>query len=214
MKLAFLIIVFVTLVASIVFYVTTDTFQNKPTDMPWHITVHDASHTEVFGIILNRTTLEQARQKFGQLDGIALFQNAQGEYSLEGYFGKVAIGPFSARIIANLAVPQAELEQLSRHTIKRVVTDNGSQRWTLKADKQLEQGGRLIKSLSYIPAYSGMDQQFIKRQFGEPASRIIVDESTERWFYPQKGIRILVDNDGKDLFEYIAPAQFKMTVGE
>ncbi|MCK4709777.1 MAG: hypothetical protein KAU21_14245, partial [Gammaproteobacteria bacterium] len=168
MKLALLIITLITILASVVFYFTTDRSLNEAADMPWHVIVHDPGHSEVFGIVLNTTTLEQARNKFGQLDGIALFLSEQGEYSLEGYFGKVTIGPFSARIIANLDASQAELESLTEHTIKRVKIDNGSLRWTLKGDKQVEQGSRTIKSLSYIPVYSGMDQSFILQRFGEP----------------------------------------------
>lgn len=176
--------------------------------MPWHVIVHDAEHAEVFGITLNKTTLEQARHHFGQLDGIALFQSETGEYSLEGYFGKVNIGPFGARVIASLDASQQDLAGLTEHTIKRIKTENGSHRWTLKADKQIEQGSRVIKSLSYIPSYSGMDQSFIQQRFGEPAQRKIVDDTTQLWFYPDKGIRVMVDNEGKELFEYMAPAYF------
>ncbi len=214
MKLALLIIASVTLIAVVLFYSTAEQSLNEPADMPWHITVHDAHHTEVFGIVLNTTTLEQARQKFGQLDGLALFKSMKGDYSLEAYFGKVTIGPFSARIIANLDVSQSELESLTEHTIKRVITKDGSQRWTIKTNKQAEQGVRLIKSLSYIPAYSGMDQAFITERFGEPESRKVVDETTELWFYPQQGVRIMVDNDGKELFEYTTQDQFMLTAGE
>ncbi|MCP4077132.1 MAG: hypothetical protein GY744_13225 [Gammaproteobacteria bacterium] len=214
MKLALLIIASITVVAVVLFYSTTEQSLNEPADMPWHITVHDANHSEVFGIELNKTTLEQARQKFGKLDGLALFKSQKGDYSLEAYFGKVNIGPFSARIIANLDASQSELDSLTEHTIKRVITEDGSQRWTIKTDKQSEQGVRLIKSLSYIPAYSGMDQQFITQRFGEPASRKVVDETTELWFYPQQGVRIMVDNDGKELFEYMTQTQFNLTAGE
>ena len=214
MKLALLIIISVSIVASAIFYLTTDRSLNEAADMPWHVTVHDSSHMEVFGIVLNTTTLEQARQKFGQLDGIALFKNAQAEYSLEGYFGKGTIGPFTARIIANLDATQHELEQLTEHTIKRIKTKDGSERWTLKADKQVEQGARIINSLSYIPTYSGMDQEFISQRFGVPSTKKVVDETTQLWFYPELGVKIMVDNEGKELFEYTVPALFKMEEGD
>jgi len=210
MKLALLIIFSISILASGLFYFTTDNSLNEAADMPWHVTVHDPEHTEVFGITINKTTLGQARKLFGQLDGIALFQNEQGEFSIEGYFGKVTIGPFSARIIASLNASQDDLKSLTEHTIKRVIIENGSQRWTLKSEKQVEQGKRTIKSLSYIPVYSGMDQSFILQRFGEPARRKVVDDTTQLWFYPEQGVRIMVDDDGKELFEYMAPAQFKI----
>lgn len=98
-------------------------------------------------------------------------------------------------------------------TIKRVPTEDGSLKWTLSQDVQQEQGGRKIKSLTYLPSYRGMDQEFIRERFGYPVKREVVDETTELWFYPEPGVRILVDNEGNELFEYLAPTDFKLSYG-
>ena len=182
--------------------------------MPWHITVRDANHVEVFGIVLNQTSLEQAREHFGQLEALALYQNASGVYSLEAYFGKVFMGRFTARIIANLEAGQDELEALTLQAIKRVKTEDGSDRWTLNPDQLQEQGLRKISTLSYIPDYSGLDGDFILQKFGEPASRLPVSETAQLWAYPDRGVRILIDSQGKEIFEYMTPVQFKLLEGE
>jgi len=214
MKLAFKIIIVVTVLAIVLFYSTMKKPDGEAVDMPWHVTIHDQQHSEVFGIVLNKTSLEQARQQFGQLDGIALFQNEAGIYNLEAYFGKVTIGPFSARLIATLDAPQQEMEKLLEHTLKRVKTKDGSLKWTLQTDKQVEQGLRTIKYLTYIPSYSGMDGDFLKQHFGEPAERQKVDETTELWLFPELGVRLMVDSDGKEMFEYSSVADFKTFSGE
>lgn len=214
MKLALIIVSIISLLAFILFYSTTDDPSDIPVDMPWHVTVLDPNHSEVFGIVLNKTSLERARQQFRQLDGIALYQNKQGRFSLEAYFGKVFIGPFSARLIANLDAPQSELEMLVEHSIKRVLTEDGSSKWTLNQQKQIEQGLRKISSLTYIPGYSGMDQDFIQQHFGEPDDRKQIDDNTVLWFYPDLGVRIMIDNEGKELFEYSSPAQFDQLLGD
>lgn len=214
MKLALIIVFVISLLAFILLYSTMDDPSDVPVDMPWHVTVHDPNHSEVFGVMLNKTSLEQARQLFGQLEGIALYRNKQGRFSLEAYFGKVSIGPFSARLIANLQASQSELKNLVEHSIKRVKTKEGSDRWTLTQQKQLEQGLRTISSLTYIPGYSGMDRNFIQQRFGEPDKRKQVDENTELWFYPDLGVRIMIDNEGKEMFEYSAPAQFETITGD
>lgn len=213
MKLALKIIALLTVLSLLLFYSTMKKAPEEAADMPWHVTIHDARHSEVFGVVLNKTSLEQARQQFGQLDGIALFQNSEGLYNLEAYFGKLAMGPFSARLIANLDASQQELEKLAEHSVKRVKTEDGSYKWTLHDDKQMEQGVRKIKSLTYIPSYSGMDSDYLKSRFGEPAARQAVDETTELWLYPQLGVRIMLDNDGKEMFEYTSPADFKSFTG-
>jgi len=210
MKLAFQIILGVCLLAFVLFYFSVDQNGTTSSNMPWQITLHDQNRLEVFGVVLNQTTLEQARQQFGQLEGIALYQSEHGDYSLEAYFGKVTIGRFNARLIANLDVSQDELEALTSHAVKRVKTEEGSTRWTLNADKQQEQGSRKIRTLSYIPDYSKLDADYIRQRFGEPESFSVVNETTQLWVYPQLGVRILIDTQGRELFEYISPAQFKL----
>ena len=215
MKLALINVVCVTLLGLILMFFTADKpVTQQAVDLPWQITLHDPAHSEVFGVELNKTTLEQARQRFGKLEGIGLYQDPQGHYSLEAYFGKVTLGPFAARIIANLAAPQEALEELTGHTVKRVKTDDGSLRWTLTEAKQAEQALRQIQALTYIPAYSGMDGEFIEQRFGPPNQREKIDATTELWFYPELGLRIMVDSEGKEMFEYTVPAQFEMILGD
>jgi hypothetical protein len=214
MKLALIIVSLISLLTISLFYLTTQKPAEQQVELPWQVTVNDPLHSEVFGIVLNKTNLEQARAHFGQLDGIALYRKKEGVFSLEAYFGKVTIGPFGARMIATLDASQQELEQLVQDTVKRVPTEGGGLKWTLTQQKQVEQGLRKIRSLTFMPSYRGMDQDFIRERFGEPDRREVVDETTELWFYPASGVRILVDNEGNDLFEYLAPADFKLSYGE
>jgi len=213
MKLAFIIVSLVSLLTFALFYLTTQKTAEQQIDLPWQVTVHDALHSEVFGIVLNKTNLEQGRAHFGQLDGIAKKKKKEGAFSLEAYFGKVTIGPFGARIIATLDASQQELEQMIEDTVKRVPTEEGGLKWTLTQQKQAEQGLRKIRSLTFMPTYRGMDQDFIRERFGDPGRSEVVDETAQLWFYPESGVRILVDNDGNELFEYLAPADFKLSYG-
>ncbi|MDJ0881014.1 MAG: hypothetical protein QNJ56_05140 [Gammaproteobacteria bacterium] len=214
MKLAFKIILIATVLAFILFYFTLEEPSDQAVQMPWHVTIHNENNSEVFGVMLNQMTLEEARQKFGQLEGIALFQNKDGRFNLEAYFGKVSIGPFAARLIVTLNAPQSALEALQDHSVKRVKTDDGSTRWTLTAQKQVEQGLRTIKTLTYIPSYGGMDAEYLKQRFGSPATQERIDETTELWSYPHLGVRIMLDNDGKEMFEYTSLADFPTLSGE
>ena len=97
--------------------------------------------------------------------------------------------------------------------MQRVLTEDGSHKWTLTQEKQEQQANRLIKSLAFIPGYRGMDQAFIEQRFGPPVRREKVDDTAELWFYPAKRVRVMVDNQGRDLFEYLAPADFETIYG-
>jgi hypothetical protein len=215
MKLAMIIIAALSAVSVALFYLTID--QQAPTkavDMPWHIQVIDEQHTQVFGVVLNQTTLEQARERFGKLEGLALFQNGQGEYTLEAYFGKVSFGPLTARLIGVLSIPDEQIDGLIETSVKRVATEDGSIRWTLAQDQQVAQAGRKIRALTYIPGYSGMDQAYLEQQFGPADKFKQVDETTQIMFYPTKGLRIMVDNEGKEMFDYVPLSDFSRFEGE
>ncbi len=212
MKLALKIVLVVMLLSFGLYYLTMDSGQRPArVQAPWQIRVESPEKVEVMGVTLGQTTLEQLRQRFGQVEGIALFQNPDGRYSLEAYLGKVNIGPLSGRWIVTLAASQTELEALTRRSIKRIKTENGSIRWTLKPDAQAEQADRVIATLTMIPGYSGMDADFLRSRFGEPTEIREVDEDSEQWLYPERGLRILLDRKGKEMFEYMTPAMMQQS---
>ncbi len=210
MKLAFKIVLVVALLAFGLYFWATD-FDRRPTrvDAPWQIEVKGPEQVEVMGVAFGKTTLEELRQRFGQVEGIALFRNPDGRYSLEAYLGKVNIGPLTARWIVTLAATQDELKALSARTIKRIKTENGSIRWTLNKNAQSEQAMRAVSTLTMIPGYGGLDADFLRSRFGEPTEIRPVDEDSEQWLYPEKGLRILFDRKGKELFEYMTPAMMQ-----
>jgi hypothetical protein len=44
--------------------------------------------------------------------------------------------------------------------------------------------------------------------FGEPQEKIQVTENAQYWLYPKKGMALLWDKDGKEIFYYVAPKDF------
>lgn len=207
MKLAFRI-VFVIAVLAVGLYILTTDFDLPPkrVQSPWQIEVLDPHRVRVMDVVLGETTLDQLRQRFGQVEGLALFRNPNGRYSLEAYLGKVHIGPLSGRWIVTLLADQDELAALSERSLQRIKTDNGSIRWTLKPKAKSDQADRIIETLTMIPDYSGMDAEFLRSRFGEPSKVVPVDDKSEQWLYPKKGLRILLNREGKDMFEYMPPA--------
>ena len=206
MKLALKIVAAVALLAFGLYFWATD-FDRRPTrvDAPWQIETLQPGRLRVMGVTLGETTLEELRQRFGQVEGIALFRNPDGRYSLEAYLGKVNIGPLSGRWIVTLQASQQELEALSHRSIKRIKTGNDSVRWTLNKEAQAEQASRVVSTLTMIPGYGGLDGEFLRSRFGEPSAVRAVDETSEQWLYPDRGLRILFDREGKELFEYMPP---------
>ena len=104
---------------------------------------------------------------------------------------------------------QEEMAALLQESINRKVLGPGARRYILTAESNIALAQKHITSLSYIP-YINLDEEIIRKRFGEPAERIIVDQKRQHLLYPALGLDLVLDEDGKELLQYVAPAQFEI----
>ncbi len=183
------------------------------TDLPWQITVLSPHRLRVFDLVLPEATLRDGIAKFGQLESVSLFEGKGGQLSLEAYFGKVSLGPLKARVIARLDASQKELRKLASGALTMKYSASGDRQFVLDQDSIAAQLGRPIRALSYIPDYGGLDAAFFRKHFGEPAYYQRIDEHSVQWFYPRRGVRLLLNAKGKEVLEYQPPADFVVPEG-
>ncbi len=69
----------------------------------------------------------------------------------------------------------------------------------------------LVHRLIYMPMIN-YEPEIVTARFGEPAERLpSAQAGVEYWFYPQKGLAILMNNDGKEILYYTAPQGLRRT---
>jgi len=179
---------------------------NRPlTDLPWQIEVQADGTTRVLGVHLGKDRLTQVMARHGDPEGLSLFVSPDGQMSLEAYFGTIRLGPLAGKLVARLEAPPAALEALRNRAINSEVTRSGDRRYLLADVDKRAQAARLVSGLTYIPSFGKMDAGLIRSRFGEPAQVQRIDEHTEQWQYPDKGVSVLIDSEGKDIFEYRLP---------
>jgi hypothetical protein len=66
-----------------------------------------------------------------------------------------------------------------------------------------------VKAVSVIPTVN-LDEATIVQRFGQPGERIQVSEKRVHLLYPEKGLDVVVDGDGKELLQYVAPRDFAL----
>ncbi len=174
---------------------------------PWQITVTDPARSRVFGITLGRTTLGEASEILGQDYQLALFEEPGGRLSLEVYYKEITRGGLSGKLIMLLDAGRDELTQIRERAARRKVLETGNIRYTLSEPDRLAAASRVIVGLDYIP-YVNLDADTITARFGTPAERIRVDARRQHWLYPDKGLDILLNSDGRELLQYVPPAAF------
>lgn len=179
------------------------------TDMPWQIEPQADGTAKVLGIHLGQSTLADAITRYGRPEGLALFVNREGNMSLEAFFDSIKSGPLSAKLILTLQANPEELKALAARALTSEASPSGDHKILLaEADKPL-QAQRLVRSITYIPGFSGLDADFFRPRFGEPKAWQRNSESSVSWYYPDRGLSILIDAEGKEMLQYEAPRDYR-----
>jgi hypothetical protein len=181
--------------------------ESKQDIYPWQITVQSDGKIRVFGITLDQTTLLDASKTLGHNYELGLFETDNQPLSLEAYFSEVTLGGISGKFILTLKASQMELTALREQAIKRKVLKSGARRYTLTQAENMRLVEKTISSLAYIP-YINLDDEIIKRRFGEPTERIAIDQERQHLLFPEQGLDLLLDQKGKELLQYVNPVDF------
>jgi hypothetical protein len=185
----------------------------KPrTDLPWQVTAHPDGSSRVFDLDLGEATLGDAIAKFGTPEGMAVFEPKSGPLVLEAYFGNVQFGPLTAKILVALEAGEAELQALKQGALDRQGSPSGDWKYPI-GERPEQHSGRRLNVITYIPGTRNLDAGFIRERFGEPAATLRENERAESWFYPDKGLSILIDERAREVLEYQPPRRFVMPDG-
>ena len=178
--------------------------------LPWQIETPAPGVSRVFGLTLggaNPSTLADARRAFAEEFRLALLAPQDAPLVLEAYFESVAIGPLTGKLVLGLAAPAQEIEAMRERAAKTNHLDTGLRQFSLgDADRERAEG-LPIASVSFIPSAS-LDEGIILQRFGAPAERIRQGETLEHFLYPARGLDVVLDAKGKEVLQYVAPADF------
>lgn len=175
--------------------------------LPWHFERLPNGGLRVFGLELGQSTLEDAYRQFGADARIALIA-AQGESgSVEAYYDNVSVGPITGKMILTLETTQQQREAMLKRAVKAEITENAARLIQLaEADLQALRSARLA-GITFIPS-ADLAEDILLQRFGTPAEMVRIDERISHWLYPDKGLDVQLDAKGKEVLQYVAPADF------
>lgn len=177
-------------------------------DLPWQVERTPTGSTRVFSIILGQTSLDEASRHFNKVPEIAVFLGAQGPESIEAYFGKTRVGVFDAKVVLSLAASSEIMAKVAETAGEPEPMPSGSWKRPV-SEVALETVIQLpIKSITYVPSVQ-YESDIVLRRFGEPSDKLQHNEHSEYWFYPDLGLVILLDMEGKEILQYVAPDDFE-----
>ncbi|PID49225.1 MAG: hypothetical protein CR991_07525 [Proteobacteria bacterium] len=174
-----------------------------PDNLPWQISTSAEGYTQVFHWEIGKTTLKELINSLQHFPELAVFVTAPGDSMLEAYFGRRRLGLFEARLIAELDASEQQLQKFADEQIERKPQRSGAWKLSLSEDNVKIANTLPIKYLIYIPV-ADYTADIIIKHFGEPQDKVAVTDKTTYWFYPDKGLVLLLNDDGRDVFHYSA----------
>ena len=180
---------------------------NPEADLPWQIEVDGQGGSRVFGLQPGASTLAQVKQKLGNEVEVAIIAEPNETGALEAYYGQDALGFVLARVIVTVDAGAEAVLAMRERALKAKHMESTTRRITLHPD-DLAAADRLpIRAISVIPTVN-LDEATVMQRFGEPGERLVVSEKRTHLLYPKFGLDVMVDKDGKELLQYVAPRHF------
>jgi hypothetical protein len=181
--------------------------QGPINDLPWQIQLLPDGGSRVFGLTLDRSTLADARKRFGDDMELAVIAGHGEKGSLEAYYNKVTAGVLTGKMVLVTAVDPATLAQLKRDAAKTEVMDTGAMKYVISNEDRPLAYDAAVTSITFIPSVN-LDEKIAQKRFGTPASRISGGKYSVHLLYPDKGVDLILNNEGKDILQYVAPRHF------
>ncbi len=185
---------------------------NTPgTPPPWQVTAHPDGSCEALGLQLGTGTLADVRQRFGVDTQIAIIAAPGEDGTLEAFVDPAQAGFIAGKLVVTAELPastSATLRSLRDRALKSEFMESTTRKYTLRPeDEALALQARIV-ALNFIPQAS-LDADIILARFGKPATRVRSNERQEHFLYPDKGLDVILDSEGKELLQYVAPRDFE-----
>ena len=178
--------------------------------LPWSVAPDGRGGSTAFGLALGEATLADAERQFGEAE-LTLFRQADGTLALEAFHNDVRPAGLKADFVLALELPEATLADMYARGLRIARGTEGVSRIDLDPDDLPTARAAPIAAIAYLPAVN-LDPEVVEKRFGTPGSRVTEAPGVVHWLYPDKGLDVVVREDGKEVLQYVAPREFERLV--
>src|SRR5574343_706661 len=178
-------------------------------NLPWQITTDGQGGSAVFGLRPGVSTLGDARRQFGDDVEIAIVAQPEEIGALEAYFPQVALGFVLARVVITVDADDQQITAMRERALKAEHMESTTRKITLHRDDRTDVNAMPIRAIAVIPTVN-LDETTVVQRFGQPGERLALSDKRVHLLYPDRGLDVLVDADGKELLQYVAPRHFSL----
>ena len=182
-------------------------------DMPWQVLPLPGGGSKVLGLTLGAqhqgsSTLGDVVQRWGDSVQIAIVAEPNETGNLEAYVDPVQAGFISGKAVITAHLPPEVIQAMRERAPKTAYMAGTTRRVTLSSTDMIDALKAPVAVVSFIPS-ANLDEGIILSRFGPPAQRVRSNGHLEHFLYPDKGLDLTLDSEGKELLQYVAPADFE-----
>lgn len=177
------------------------------TALPWQVDILPGGRSKALGLTLPTSVLSEANAKFGPEVELGLIVDPGGERRLEAYFPGVRLGFITGRVVATLSAPAPVLAAMLDRATDGSAMKSGGRKYRLASPDADAARAFEIRAIAFMPS-ADLSENTIVERFGPPGERLVVSDAVEHWLYPAKGIALVLDREGKEIIQYVAPSAF------
>lgn len=178
-----------------------------PGELPWQVQPTPGGGIVVFGLALPGGTLDDAVRRWGDDLDIAVMARRGEGGALEAYVERFAAGGVTGRLVLSTETDAATVARWRARSPREQAVDADTRRYSLAEGDRVDALRTPLAGITFLPA-ARLDADTVRGRFGAPAERWSQDERIEQWLYPALGLAVAIDREGRDLLQYVAPADF------
>jgi len=178
-------------------------------NLPWQIEVDGRGGSKVFGLQPGVSTLADVRRALGDELEVAIVAAPQEVGALEAYYNQVPLGFVLAKLIVTVDASPEAISAMRERAVKAEYMESTTRKIRLHADDRAAVEQLPIRAIAVIPTVN-LDEATVVQRFGPPGERLPVSDKRVHLLYPDKGLDVIVDGDGKELLQYVAPRDFAL----
>jgi len=204
MYIKYILVLLVVIALGLLFFNTGKQYSDDPvTGLPWQIDNLPGGSTRVFGITPGQTTLDEAMQQLGDAMELAIIAAPHESGSLEAYYSHYSAGPITGKLFLIMDMSADELSAQRG----RAFQDGGTRRYRLHPDDLPVAYRAAVKVINFMPDFN-LDEDIVQSRFGIPAEVIQVGAQQKHLLYPDKGLDLILNADGREVLQYLSPREF------
>jgi hypothetical protein len=204
MKYVIALLSVILLMAGLMFFNGEEQHSDEPvTGLPWQIDILPDGGTRVFGITLGQTTLGETIGQLGNDLKLAVIAAPHETGTLEAYYSHHSAGPITGKLILILDIAPDMLSAMQQ----RGYQDGGTRRYRLHLDDLPAAYQAPVRVINFMPSFN-LDEDIVQARFGIPAEVIQAHAQQKHLLYPDRGLDLILNADGKEILQYLPPGEF------